>query len=168
MSQHDLVIRNGTIVDGSGNAPTVGDARPRKRKRRSKRRLHSVAIVLAALLLAVACAEDPEAAQASEISPAALHAAREAGPAPLVLDVRSPGEYASGHIKGALNIPYDQVAQRITEVVSPNGVVVYCMIGPRARRGEAALLAAGHTKVFHLEGGLAAWQAAGLPVTRPR
>ncbi|MFP6564785.1 MAG: hypothetical protein VCC68_09930, partial [Myxococcota bacterium] len=65
MSQHDLVIRNGTIVDGSG------DARPRKRKRGGKRRLHSVAIVLAALLLAVACAEDPEAAQASEISPAA-------------------------------------------------------------------------------------------------
>ena len=127
-----------------------------------------VATLLGVLLTAVACAEEPAATAAPEISPDALHAAREAGPAPLVLDVRTPGEYASGHIKGALNIPYDQVADRIAEVEAPNGVVVYCMIGPRARKGEAALLAGGHTEVFHLEGGFAAWQAAGLPVARPR
>jgi rhodanese-related sulfurtransferase len=38
------------------------------------------------------------------------------------------------------------------------------MVGPRARKGEAALLGAGYTAVLHLEGGLAAWQEAGLPV----
>ena len=42
------------------------------------------------------------------------------------------------------------------------------MVGPRARKGESALLAASYQKVFHLEGGLAAWQAAGFPVESER
>lgn len=78
--------------------------------------------------------------------------------------MRTPEEYAAGHIPGSLNVPFDQVAQRIAEIDAPHGVALYCMVGPRARKGEAALLAAGYEKVFHLEGGLAAWQAAGLPV----
>ncbi len=73
-------------------------------------------------------------------------------------------EYASGHIPGAVNVPFDQVVQRIAEVDGSHGVALYCMVGPRARKGESALLAAGYEQVFHLEGGLAAWQAAGLPV----
>ncbi len=81
-----------------------------------------------------------------------------------VIDVRSPGEYDKGHIPGAINIPFDQVAKRIGEIETPNGAILYCMIGPRARKGESALLATGYQKVFHLEGGLAAWKAAGLPV----
>jgi rhodanese-related sulfurtransferase len=84
--------------------------------------------------------------------------------APVVIDVRTAGEYESGHIPGALNIPFDQVAERIAEIEAPHGVALYCMIGPRARKGEFALLAAGYQKVLHLEGGFAAWKAAGLPV----
>ena len=75
-------------------------------------------------------------------------------------------EYAAGHIPGAVNIPFDQVAARIREVEAPHGVALYCMVGPRARRGEAALLTSGYESVFHIEGGLAAWEAGGLPVER--
>ncbi|MCL4684981.1 rhodanese-like domain-containing protein [Myxococcota bacterium] len=71
-------------------------------------------------------------------SPAALHAQRQAGNAPLVADVRTPEECASGHIPGAVNIPFDQVTERIAELQSPHGVALYCMQGPRARKGEAA------------------------------
>ena len=78
--------------------------------------------------------------------------------------MRTAEEYASGHIPGAVNIPFDQVAQRIAGIDAPHGVALYCMVGPRARKGESALLAAGYDKVFHLEGGLAAWRAAELPV----
>ena len=56
------------------------------------------------------------------------------------------------------------IAERIDELDAPHGVALYCMVGPRARKGESALLAAGHESVFHIEGGLAAWQEAGLPV----
>ena len=128
----------------------------------------AIAIVLGAIGATAAFAEDPGAVKAPSISAAALHAQRESGAAPVVIDVRTPDEYASGHIPGALNIPFDQVAQRIAEIETPRGVALYCMVGPRARMGESALLAEGYEKVFHLEGGLAAWQAAGLPVEAAR
>jgi phage shock protein E len=121
-------------------------------------------VILAAGLAVAAFAEDAGSAKAPSISATDLSAQRESGVAPLVIDVRTPAEYASGHVPGAVNIPFDQVAKRIAEVDAPNGVALYCMVGPRARKGESALLAAGYESVFHLEGGLAAWQAAGLPV----
>jgi rhodanese-related sulfurtransferase len=127
-----------------------------------------IAIVFGAFVTATAFAEDPEPPKAPSISAAELHARRESGAAPVVIDVRTPEEYASGHIPGAVNVPFDQVAQRIDEIDAPHGVALYCMIGPRARKGESALLAAGYDKVFHLEGGLAAWQAAELPVESTR
>ncbi len=52
----------------------------------------------------------------------------------------------------------------LLESLIPHGVALYCMVGPRARKGEAALLGAGYSSVLHLGDGLAAWQAAGLPV----
>jgi adenylyltransferase/sulfurtransferase len=123
-----------------------------------------ITIVLVALVATTAFSEESGSNAAPSISPAELHAQRESGVAPIVIDVRTSEEYASGHIPGAVNIPFDQVVERITEVDAARGVALYCMVGPRARKGEAALLAAGHDKVLHLEGGLAAWQAAGLPV----
>jgi phage shock protein E len=127
---------------------------------------HFALVVLGALLASAAFAEDRGSTEAPSITAAELHERRESGAAPVVIDVRTAAEYAAGHIPGAVNIPFDQVAQRIAEVEAPHGVALYCMVGPRARRGESALLAAGYESVFHLEGGLAAWQAAGLPVER--
>jgi len=126
---------------------------------------HSIAIVFVVLLASAAFSEESESPRAPSISPAELHAQREGGVAPVVIDVRTPEEYGSGHVPGAINIPFDQVAARISEVDAPHGVALYCMVGPRARKGEAALLAAGQANVLHLEGGLAAWKAAGFPIT---
>ena len=123
-------------------------------------------IVLLALSGAPALAGTDAPAPAPSISPAELQARRASGKGPVVVDVRTPAEYATGHIPGAVNIPYDQVAERIGEVEAPHGVALYCMVGPRARKGEEALLASGYASVFHIEGGLAAWQADGLPVER--
>ena len=102
--------------------------------------------------------------EAPSITPAELAARRAAGDAPVVIDVRTPAEFATGHIPGAVNIPFDQVAHRIHEIEAPDGVALYCMVGPRARKGEEALLRVGYASVFHIEGGLDAWQASGLPV----
>ncbi len=123
-----------------------------------------ITFVLVAVAATAALARDPAPATAPSISPAQLHAQRQEGAAPVVIDVRTSGEYAAGHIPGAINIPFDQVADRIGEIETSEGVALYCMMGPRARKGESALLAAGYEDVFHLEGGLAAWKAAGLPV----
>lgn len=128
-------------------------------------RIPVVGLMLALLASPVAWAEADVPAQAPSIGPLELDARREAGTAPVVIDVRTPEEFAQGHIPGALNIPFDAIAERISSVDAPNGVALYCMVGPRARKGEASLIAAGHASVYHLEGGLAAWQAAGLPVS---
>ena len=123
-----------------------------------------IALALAFLASATAFAESGDSAIADSITPSELRTRREAGTAPAVIDVRTPEEYAGGHIPGALNIPFDEVAARISEIEAPHGVALYCMVGPRARKGEAALIAKDYSPVFHLQGGLAAWQPAGYPV----
>ncbi len=100
------------------------------------------------------------------LSPDDLYEQRQSGLAPLILDVRTPEEFRLGHIPGAVNIPHTDLASRIEEVEPKGGVVLYCMVGPRARLGEKTLLDAGLPKVLHLDGGLAAWKAAGYPVDR--
>jgi rhodanese-related sulfurtransferase len=131
-------------------------------------RMQAIAIVLTLIMVGPAFAQSEAPPEAPSITASELHERRASGAAPVVIDVRTPGEYAAGHIPGALNIPFDQVAQRISEVDAPHGVALYCMVGPRARKGESALLGAGYTSVLHLDGGLAAWQAAGLPVEREK
>ncbi len=117
-----------------------------------------------AMFAHVAVAGENPVTEAPGISAVELHDQRTSGEAPVVIDVRTAAEYAAGHVPGAINISFDQVAERISEVDAPHGVALYCMVGPRARKGETALLAAGYESVFHLEGGLAAWQQAGFPV----
>lgn len=123
-------------------------------------RLYALAVVLLVFSVSTAFAES----EAPSIAPSELIALRTSATAPVVIDVRTKEEFESGHIPGAVNIPFDEVAKRISEIDAPHGVALYCMLGPRARKGEAALLAAGYTSVLHVEGGLAAWRAAGLPV----
>lgn len=127
---------------------------------RNARVLASLVCVAAWLAPAVGIGQE----SVPTMSPAELHERSQAGTAPLVLDVRTPGEYRGGHIPGAVNIPHTELASRIGEVRSESGVVLYCMVGPRARMGEKTLLEAGVEKIFHLEGGLAAWQQGGFPV----
>lgn len=89
----------------------------------------------------------------------------EAGSSPFVLDVRSPQEYAQGHIPGAVNIPYDVLPARVTElgVAKSEEIVVFCQVGGRAQVAESTLREVGFTNVRDLEGHWQAWQAAGLP-----
>ena len=120
-------------------------------------RLVTTLIVVSAL--AHACAETT--AQVVPITPDALLASPPAGA--LILDVRTADEYAAGHVPGAVNVPYDQVAARLTELGDDptRPVVVYCESGRRAGRAESVILEAGFTDVRHLEGDMQAWRASG-------
>ena len=76
--------------------------------------------LLGALLASPALAGETEGNQPSmapSISATELHERREAKTGPVVIDVRTAGESQTGHIPGALNIPYDQVAERIGAVL---------------------------------------------------
>ena len=86
----------------------------------------------------------------------------------LVVDVRDPGEYGSGHILGAKNWPLDHIGERGGEAAKRKDkpVIVYCDTGDRASKAAAALRKLGFTRVVNLSGGLPAWQQAGLPVEK--
>ena len=72
-----------------------------------------------------------------------------------LIDVRTPGEFASGHIDGAVNIPVQELAQRLGEV--PQGpVVLYCRSGARSGNAANFLLSEGWTEVYNL-GPMSAW-----------
>jgi rhodanese-related sulfurtransferase len=85
--------------------------------------------------------------------------------APLLLDVRTPEEYASGHVPGARNLPIDQLPARSGELAAyrDQPVVVYCERGPRGAKAAEDLTAAGFTSVRSLAGHMSAWREAGLP-----
>ncbi len=95
--------------------------------------------------------------------------ARLAGPqSPLVLDVRSRGEYLQGRIPGAVHIEYRDVPRRIEEVRrnADRDVVVYCETGVRSRVARDSLREAGVDPVFQLRGDMQDWRRQGLPVER--
>lgn len=82
-----------------------------------------------------------------------------------VLDVRTPQEYSSGHIKGAVLIPYTQLEERIDEVPGNRTiVVVYCRSGRRSEIASRILQEEGFTDVNNMLGGINAWKAAGYPL----
>jgi rhodanese-related sulfurtransferase len=78
------------------------------------------------------------------------------------VDVRTPDEYAHGHVAGALNIPLDDLAGRLPEL-PPGQVVTVCSMGNRSWRA-AQRLALLDRDALSLIGGTKAWQAAGHPV----
>jgi phage shock protein E len=67
----------------------------------------------------------------------------------LVLDVRTPEEYASGHVAGATNVPVDQVEKRISEVAPAKDapLIVYCRSGRRSAAAKNILDRLGYTRV---------------------
>jgi len=87
---------------------------------------------------------------------------------PLVLDVRTPAEFASGHVPGARNIPFDEVPGRLDELEGfrEGTVVLYCQSGHRAGIATATLQGAGFTHLAHLAGDMPGWAASGLPVEK--
>ena len=86
---------------------------------------------------------------------------------PVVIDVRTTAEFQAGHVPGAVHIPHENIVAGVAGLDVSNGVVLYCGRGPRAIKAEEALIAAGIDNLYHLNGGMEAWRASGLPVARP-
>jgi rhodanese-related sulfurtransferase len=84
--------------------------------------------------------------------------------APVILDVRSRSEFASGHVPGARHIPFWRISRRIGELSLPRDaeLVVYCGHGPRAVIAGRALRRNGFTRITYLEGHFSKWRNAGL------
>jgi thioredoxin 1 len=83
----------------------------------------------------------------------------------VVLDVRTPGEYAKGHLADALNADWNgsEFKNQIKPLNKNEPVFVYCLSGGRSASAAASMRADGFTQVFELDGGIMKWRAANLP-----
>lgn len=88
--------------------------------------------------------------------------------APCVLDVRSRFEFESGHIPGAVHAPLGRILRRRVTLPKDRSslIVVTCERGPRAAVIRALLCLFGYRSIELLEGHMAAWRRAGLPLHR--
>lgn len=86
----------------------------------------------------------------------------------LLIDVRSPAEYAEGHIPGAINIPHDEIDHYLARLEQHQGkpIIIYCRSGRRAKLAMETLKKRAYHDVSHLEGDMMGWHGAGLPVDR--
>lgn len=88
---------------------------------------------------------------------------------PLLVDVRSSGEYNVSHIKQALLIPLGEVGGRLEMLKRQHGdkpVVVICRSGKRSLWGALSFRKAGFPEVYSVSGGMAHWESQGYAVTR--
>jgi rhodanese-related sulfurtransferase len=88
-----------------------------------------------------------------------VHAEELAENAAFLLDVRTPAEFAAGHIPGAVNIPIDELRHRRDELPSDRPIVAYCQVGQRGYNATRLLLQRGFG-VRNLSGGYASYQSA--------
>ncbi|SDW95797.1 rhodanese-like domain-containing protein [Paenibacillus sp. CF384] len=75
----------------------------------------------------------------------------------LLIDVREAGEYRSGYIPGARNIPLSQLGSRLGELPTDKQLLLYCRSGMRSKTAARQLMRGGYSQIAHLQGGLGAW-----------
>ncbi|MEX2494421.1 MAG: rhodanese-like domain-containing protein [Nitrospirales bacterium] len=88
------------------------------------------------------------------------------GTAPVIVDVRTLGEYESGHVPGAQHLPFYAMWSHHDEITAKanDPIVVYCEHGPRAWIGKFALWTVGFKNIDYLDGNMSGWKQKGLPI----
>jgi hydroxyacylglutathione hydrolase len=112
----------------------------------------------------VALAQRPDLLWPTErVTPAMVAEELAGAEPPLVLDIRNPPEWKAKHIPESLNIPLNHLQERLVEI--PRGrIAVHCAGGYRSSIAASILHQHGITNLIEMAGGLAAWDAAKLPV----
>jgi rhodanese-related sulfurtransferase len=85
-------------------------------------------------------------------------------PEVVLIDVREPEEYAAGHIPDVTLMPMGEVPQRLNDIPTDKTVIAYCRSGNRSGQVMQFLQQQGYENVHNMEGGIIAWEQAGLPV----
>ena len=89
---------------------------------------------------------------------------------PQVIDIRTPGEFAKGHIKGAqlINFFGKDFEKKLAELDPKKAYVTHCKSGGRSGKSLLIWKKLGFTKVYHLQSGFDGWKAAKLPIVKPK
>ena len=84
--------------------------------------------------------------------------------APLLVDVRSPGEWEASHVEGAVNIPLRELPARLDELPTDRELITMCQTGYRSSTAASLMALAGRSQIADAEGGIEAWINEGHPV----
>ena len=107
---------------------------------------------------------------ATTITPRELHELRRTGRAVDLIDVRTPVEFREAHVEGARLAPLDDLDPRAVMARREGGAAgplyLICRSGGRGRQACERFVAAGFPDVVNVEGGVLAWEQAGLPLVR--
>jgi rhodanese-related sulfurtransferase len=101
---------------------------------------------------------------AEQIAPAEARRRQQAGA--LLVDVREPDEWRTGHAPDATLIPMGQVPARLAELPADREILLICRSGNRSGQVQRFLLARGYQRVANVAGGMGDWARAGLPLAR--
>lgn len=131
-----------------------------------KRRAFLTSAFAAALVLAVA---DRAFAQVMDVTAQQAATLLQSDPQIVVLDIRTRGEFARGHIEGAVNMNFygRDFRQRVSQLDPSKTYLVHCAVGGRSHTSMRILQSAGLQRIVHLPGGIYEWQREGLPMVRP-
>ena len=99
------------------------------------------------------------------VSAAELNEKLKNGKRPLVVDVRQPGEYRTGHINGAKLIPLNKLSGRLKELPKNKEIVLVCASGSRSRSATKMLVREGY-EAFNMNGGMISWSRSGLSIKK--
>lgn len=125
-------------------------------------------LLLAAAAILLAAPRAGLAMGLRDVSPEDAYLALQSDASIIVLDIRTPGEFATGHVEGALNIDYyaRDFPDRI-QALDPNQTyMVYCQKGVRSRSLMRALIGSQFDDVLHIAEGFDGWRNKGLPFVR--
>ena len=113
---------------------------------------------LMSILLLAGCASSARDAAYRQISSEEAMAMMEAESGYIILDVRTPEEFASGHIPGAINVPNETIGSaQIPELPDKNQLIlIYCRSGNRSKQASEKLVLQGYTNIVEF-GGISAW-----------
>lgn len=87
----------------------------------------------------------------------------------VILDVRTPEEFAEGHVDGAVNLDVQarDFEKKLRALDREKSYLVYCRTGNRSRKATVAMEALGFRSIFHMTEGIVRWKQQNLPLTRP-
>lgn len=123
-------------------------------------------MVVVAVLALTACGASSSAVADGATLDAKAFAEAIKQPDTVLIDVRTPAEYAAGHIEGAklIDVSGPRFASEIASLDKTKKYALYCRSGNRSGTAMKLMHEAGFTFVYHLGGGIGAWQSAGLPL----
>lgn len=126
------------------------------------------AALIAVLVMLIKAELDHQANRGLFVSPSSAIRLMNSHNDTLVLDVRTSAEFAKGHIKGAKNVPLKEFAGNMGKLSGDKDkpVLLYCNSGSSVAMAIKLLKKAGFAKINNLEGGIAAWKEANMPVAK--